>query len=153
LNLVDVAPKPYADLVVSSVTAPTTGGSGRPIQLSWTVLNDPARATGVTDTSAWNDFVSLATDSTGTHIAVQLLGSVEHVRALAPGGSYLHTVTAELPDDLPPGTYYAVVHTLGPYEFIYNQNNTGVSGPVTVTATPAPDLTPTQIVAPTTAQA
>ena len=43
--------------------------------------------------------------------------------------------------------------TGGPYEFIYTNNNTNVAGPVTVTLTPAPDLTPTQIVAPTTAAA
>jgi len=147
-NLFDVTPIPYADLVVSSVTAPPSGASGQPIQVSWTVAN---QGIGVTNISTWNDDVSLATDPAGSHIVLDL-GEFEHIGVLAPGGSYTHTVQAGLPDGLQ-GTYYVVVHTAGPYEFIYTNNNTNVGGPVTVTLTPPPDLTPTQIVGPTTAAA
>ena len=41
-----------------------------------------------------------------------------------------------LPDGIS-GTYYVVVKTGGPYEFLYTNNNTTVSGPITVTADPA----------------
>ncbi len=147
-NLFDVSPIPYADLVVPSVTVSPTGASGQPVQISWTVAN---QGIGVTNTSSWSDEVSLATDPAGTNIVVDL-GGFEHIGVLAPGGSYTHTVEVTLPVTLQ-GTYYVVVHTGGPYEFIYTTNNTNVSGPLTVTLTPAPDLTPTQIVAPTTAGA
>ena len=144
----DVTPIKYADLVVSSVTAPAAGASGQPISMSWTVAN---QGIGVTNESSWSDAVSLSTDPAGTNI-VASLGGFEHIGALAPGGSYTHTVNATLPDGLQ-GTFYVVVQTGGPYEFIYTNNNTGVGGPMTVTLTPAPDLEPTRIVAPTTAAA
>jgi YD repeat-containing protein len=147
-NVFDVTPIPYADLVVSSVTAPAAGASGRPIQVSWTVAN---QGIGVTNPGIWSDDVSLATDAAGTKIVADL-GGFTHIGALAPGGSYTHTVDATLPDGLQ-GSFYVVVHTGGPYEFIYTNNNTNVAGPLTVTLTPPPDLSPTKIVAPTTAQA
>ena len=147
-NLFDVTPIPYADLVVSSVTVPATGASGQPISVSWTVAN---QGIGVTNTSSWSDDVSLASDPAGTQVVLDL-GSFDHIGALAPGGSYTHTVGAALPDGLQ-GTYYVVVRTGGPYEFIYTNNNTAVAGPVTVKLTPPPDLTPTELTAPTTAAA
>ncbi len=48
------------------------------------------------------------------------------------------------------GTYYVVVHTSGPYEFIYTGNNTTVSSPVSVSLTQPPDLTVTSIQTPST---
>ena len=148
-NLFDVSPIPYADLVVSSVTVPKTGASGQPLAITWTVAN---QGIGVTNTSAWSDDVSLATDSAGSHVVLDL-GPIDHYGAIAPGGSYTHTVTPSLPNGLQ-GTFYVVVHTGypgGPYEFIYTDNNTNVGGPVDVSLTPAPDLTPTQLVGPATA--
>ncbi len=156
-NLFDVTPIPYADLVVSSVTVPATGASGQPISVSWTVAN---QGIGVTNTSAWSDDVSLATDPAGSNVVLDL-GLIDHYGAIAPGGGYTHTVTPSLPNGLQ-GTFYVVVHTgypavatdVGtPYEFIYTDNNTSVGGPVDVSLTPAPDLTPTQLNGPATAAA
>ena len=126
-NLFDVTPTAYADLVVSSVTVPPAAASGQSIALTWTVAN---QGIGTTSTGTWSDDVSLATDPDGTGI-FQDLGHFDHIGALAPGGSYTHTVDADLPDGLQ-GTFYVVVRTGGPYEFIYTGNDTGVAGPVTV---------------------
>src|SRR6185369_3055708 len=38
-NLLAISPVPFADLVISDVTVPSTGASGRPLAVSWTVHN------------------------------------------------------------------------------------------------------------------
>ncbi|MGA2035934.1 MAG: CARDB domain-containing protein, partial [Thermoguttaceae bacterium] len=149
-NLFAVSPTPYADLVVSSVTVPVPaqGASSQPLAISWTVAN---QGIGATNTSQWYDQVSLSSDPAGSHI-VAYLGSFEHDGVLGVGGSYTHNVAVTLPDGLS-GPFYLVVTTGGPYEFIHTNNNTGVSGPVAVTLTPPPDLAPTQVSGPSTANA
>jgi hypothetical protein len=142
-NFFDVVPMPYADLAVSSVSADAMASSGRPIHVSWTVANQSPHAIGTTNLNDWADSVYLATDPAGKN-NVASLGSFDHIGALAVGGNYTHTVSATLPADLS-GTYYVVVKTGGPFEFIYTDNDSAVSGPVTVTLTPAPDLTTTQL--------
>src|SRR5207237_1168456 len=121
-NIFDVAPIPYADLVVSSVSGDTTANSGQPMQISWTVTNKSPNAIGTTNTSEWNDSVYLTSDAAGNNIVANL-GSFDHIGALAVGGSYSHSVSATVPNGLS-GTFYVVVHTGGPYEFIYTYNNT-----------------------------
>jgi hypothetical protein len=145
-NVSDIMPIPYADLVVSGVTAPDVGASGQPLQLSWTVTNQGIATTNI---EGWGDQVSLATDPAGNHI-VAWLGSFDHIGYLAVGGSYTRTVTTNpLPNGIH-GTYYVVVQTSGPFEFLYKSNDTAVSGPVSVTFTPPPDLTVTGLSTPTT---
>ena len=145
-SLFDVTPTLYADLVVSSASAPTTAGSGLPMTVNWSVAN---QGIGTTNANEWSDTVSLATDPQGQHI-VATLGSFSHAGALSPGGSYARSGVVTLPEGIS-GTYYAVVHTSGPYEFIYTNNNTAVSGPINVTSTPLPNLTVTSIVTANTA--
>jgi hypothetical protein len=143
----DVVPIPYADLAVSAVTADATAGSGRPLSVTWTVSNVSPHALGSTNTGQWSDLVSLATDPAGQNV-VATFDSFDHIGALAVGGSYTRTASVTLPVTLPAGTYYVVVRTSGPFEFIYTDNNTAVSAsPVTVTQTPPPDLTPTRVAA------
>jgi hypothetical protein len=57
VNLFDVTPIPYADLAVSAVSAPVSGASGLPIQVSWTVSNQAPHAIGTTNTGLWADSV------------------------------------------------------------------------------------------------
>ena len=124
----------YADLVVSSVTPPPLASSGQPVAVTrYTVAN---QGIGTTNTSEWSDHVQLASDAAGQNIVADL-GYFDHLGTLAVGGSYTHTVTPTLPNGLS-GTFYLVVTTGGPYEFIYTTNDTTVSGPFTVTETPAP---------------
>src|SRR5207302_2022890 len=114
------------------------------LQVTWTVTNQSPNAIGTTNISAWSDSVYLASDPAG-HNFVAGLGSFDHIGALAIGGSYTHTVTTNtLPDGLS-GTFYVVVKTGGPYEFIYTGNDTGVGNQVVVSVTAPPDLAPTTI--------
>ncbi len=147
-NLFDVTQVPYADLIVSSVSVPATAASGQPMTVSWSVLN---QGIGVTSPSSWGDTVSLATDPLGQDI-VAGLGSYSHAGALAPGGAYSRSTSFTVPDGIS-GTYYIVVHTGGPYEFLYTGNNIAVSAPFVVSLTPAPDLTVTNIQTPSTVSA
>ena len=140
-NLFDVTPTPYAELVVSAVTVPATASSGQPVQISWTVTN---QGIGTTNTSAWSDNVYLASDPAGSNVVADL-GAFDHEGALGVNVSYTQIVDATLPNGLN-GTFYVVVQTSGPYQFIYTDNNSAVSAdPVVVALTPAPDLTPTLV--------
>jgi len=139
-SLLDVTPIPYADLIVSSVTAPSTAASGQPMTVDWSVAN---QGIGITNPGSWDDTLSLATDPQGQNIVANL-GTFAHTGALSPGGSYSRSGDVTLPNGIS-GTYCVVVHTSGPYEFIYTNNNTTVSGPINVTLTPAPNLTVTNI--------
>ncbi|HEY7119523.1 MAG TPA: CARDB domain-containing protein, partial [Tepidisphaeraceae bacterium] len=143
-----VVPIPYADLSVSNVTPDATGGSGQPLRVSWTVTNN---GIGITNTASWADSVFLATDPAGNNI-VTSLGSFDHKGRLAVGGSYSREALVTLPDGLT-GTFFVVVKTGGPFEFIYTQDNSAVGGPVTITLTTPPDLTVDDITAPVTALA
>ena len=46
------------------------------------------------------------------------------------------------------GTFYPVIITGGPFEFIYGNNNRAVGEAVDISLTPPPDLTPTTITTP-----
>src|SRR5262249_26738341 len=146
-NFFDVVPIPYADLVVSSVVAPPQASSGQPLRVTWTVTNQSPHAIGTTNLGEWSDAIALASDPAGNPIVAPVDG-LDHAGALAIGGSYTHTADVVLPNGLS-GTYYVVVRTGGPYEFIYGDNDAAVSGAVAVTLTPPPDLTPTQLLATT----
>src|SRR5262249_30672093 len=113
--------------------------------ISWSVAN---QGIGITNTGIWGDNVSLATDPQGQNI-VAYLGGFSHSGPLSPGGSYSRTGDVTLPNGIS-GTYYVVLQTSGPYEFIYTNNNAAVSGPIHVTLSPAPNLTVTAIQTPDT---
>jgi hypothetical protein len=148
-NFFDVTPIPYADLVVNSVSSDATASSGQTMQISWTVTNQSPNAIGTTNIDSWSDSLYLASDPAGHNIVGPSLGAFDHIGALALGGSYSRTAQVTLPNGLS-GTFYPVITTGGPYEFIYTYNNTTVATtPVVVSLTPAPDLTPTHLVATT----
>ncbi|WP_295529412.1 CARDB domain-containing protein, partial [uncultured Pseudacidovorax sp.] len=83
---------PYADLVVSGVTAPTQiiGDPGR-ITVGWTVTN---QGTGPGRISHWVDSVVAVDTITGAEI---VLGRYDHDGALAVGTSYQRSETIFLP--------------------------------------------------------
>ncbi|MHC4994061.1 MAG: CARDB domain-containing protein, partial [Planctomycetota bacterium] len=142
----DVVKIPYADLVVESVVADPAGASGQPLSVSWRVRNNPANAIGSTNSSAWNDRVRLATNPDGSGVIANF-GFFTHVGALGVDGFYDRAVEVTLPHGLT-GTYYLVVETGGPFEFVFTGNNTNVSNAFEVTLTPPPDLTVSDIVVP-----
>jgi subtilase family serine protease len=118
--------------------------SGQPLSVSWTVKN---QGIGLTSSSNWDDTVFLATDSAGQN-TVRTLGSFTHNGPLAPDGFYQRTVDAAIPNGLT-GTFFVVVTTGGPFEFIHTDNNRSVSAlPVEISLTDPPDLVVSDITAP-----
>ncbi|MCU0870895.1 MAG: putative Ig domain-containing protein, partial [Pirellulaceae bacterium] len=142
-NLLDVLPRPYADLVVTAIEVPAEALSGSPLDVRWTVAN---QGIGTTDLGNWKDRVYLARDAQGND-RVGLLGEFEHFGPLGVGDSYRRTGQVGLPHAIA-GTYYVVVVTGGPFEFLYTGNNASVSAPVQVIAAPLPDLRVTSVAAP-----
>ncbi|NET08656.1 MAG: hypothetical protein F6K16_28965 [Symploca sp. SIO2B6] len=126
---------PYADLEVSAVTTTGDVNSGQFVALSWTVANN---GIGVTHIPEWSDQVLITDDLTDAR-SWKSLGYFNHVGVLAPGEDYERSVQVRLPDGLE-GDYYFVVRTGGPFEFIYTNNNTGMSDVVDVILPQAPDL-------------
>ncbi|HEY4634688.1 MAG TPA: CARDB domain-containing protein, partial [Candidatus Limnocylindrales bacterium] len=145
-DVFDVMRIPFADLTVSSVTAAPTGGSGRPLSIAWTAAN---QGIGATNTSAWTDSVFLASDPAGASL-VATLGVFEHNGVLGVGDAYDRVAEVVLPNGIA-GTFFVVVATSGPFEFVHTTNNRAVSGPVEVELTAPPDLVVTEITAPPTA--
>jgi subtilase family serine protease len=85
---------PSPDLIVETVSAPTTTEEGSLIDLTWTVLNQgTAEADGI-----WVDNVSLVPIS-GTGTTIQL-GSFSYDRGLASGIRYTRTEQVRLPTKL-----------------------------------------------------
>ena len=149
-EMLTVIPIPYADLVVDSVTAPATGASGQPLGITWQVSN---RGLGQTDVINWGDTVHLSTDSAGVD-RIATLGELEHLGHLGVGDGYTRTATFTLPDGLA-GTFYVVVasgSSGGPFEFTFDDNNTGVSTAVDVALSPTADLELTSVTAPPVAE-
>ena len=108
---IDVGLPPPADLEVMTVVAPTNGGIGLPLTVSWTVANNGNNQTPV---SYWYDGVYLSTNQVFDTGASRFVGTVGHWGVLDPSGSYAQTLTATIPSDLLPtnqdlATYYVFV--------------------------------------------
>ena len=145
-HVVDVLTAPYADLVPTTVAADATAQSGELITVTWAVEN---RGIGVTNTVEWTDRVFVTADPTGVTGRRQI-GSSAHLGALPVGAAYTRTARFALPADLATGRYYVAVEAGGPLEFVFTDNNRGVSGPVDVlfVAPPQGDLEVLAVVAP-----
>ncbi len=141
----DVMTIPYADLVVENLVPATSGTSGRSLAIEWDVRN---QGIGITNTVDWSDVVYLSASPDGSNPIA--LGSFSHIGFLAPDGTYHRSGVVTLPEGIA-GTYYVVVQTGGPFEFVYTGNNRRVSGPIEVSLTPPPDLVVSDIVTPAVA--
>lgn len=150
LHTVDVMPKPYADLTVSSVTTSGDAASGKPLTVSWTVKNE---GIGVTDVASWSDTVWLSSNPDGSGVVAHF-ASANHLGQLGKGESYSRSVQVTLPEGLS-GTYYLNVRTNSgnaAYEFVYGTNNQASSLGVPVTLSESPDLVVQGVSLPTAAQ-
>ncbi|MCP4925155.1 MAG: hypothetical protein GY916_04335, partial [Gammaproteobacteria bacterium] len=146
-STLDVISMPYADLQVNSVSAVGAASSGKPLTVSWTVVNN---GIGITNSGSWSDRIWLSSNADGSGIVTQFSSS-SHIGALAPAGSYTRSVDVVLPEGIS-GTYYINVETGGPYEFIYTDNNTGSSMAIPVELSLSPDLVVSSLSIPQTAQ-
>jgi hypothetical protein len=156
-GLFDVAPIPYADLVVRRVEAPAEAQSGQTVLLRWEVANE---GIGLTDTSVWEDRVFIADNAAGT--GRRLLGRFDHLGFLAPGASYVREARVTLPVDWTGPTWFFVETPGnrspnpgafgGPFEFVFTDaGNTGRSAEVPVTLFPPPNLVVASVSMPATA--
>ena len=140
-HFVDIMPRPYADLVVSTVDVGAALTTGEPFFVTWTAANV---GIGQTSTPEWFDDIYLADNPEATG-AVRLARS-SRVGNLAAGDAYTRTVAVTIPLDFAitaetTADRYLFVKTAaasGPYEFIHTANNFSEAAPVQVTYTVAP---------------
>ncbi len=127
---------PPADLVVTSIAVPTTGQTGQPVAVSWTVANQgqfPA-------SGAWTDAVYLASTPIW-NISDPLIGEVRYSNSgLTTGQSYTSTLTAMLPPAIP-GQYYLIVRT-NVFGDVY-EDAAGVANGITTSAGQMQVIVPT----------
>ncbi len=104
----DVTQSP-ADLVPTTVTAPTTTTDGSSIAVNWQVKNQGGSAAG-----SWQDSVYLSSTPAITSRSI-LLGTATHTGGLVGGASYTSSLTAAVPATAP-GFYYVLVQVDSLYE-------------------------------------
>jgi RHS repeat-associated protein len=92
-----------ADLVATSVTAPTTATAGQSITVNWQAADPGSQPIA----GNWQDSVYLSSTPTITASSI-LLDAVPHNGGLSAGGSYPGALTTSLPG-LAPGNYYVLV--------------------------------------------
>jgi len=96
-----------ANLIVTSVVAPSSATSGQSITIDWTVANV---GEGATDVPAWSEVVYLSRDQIFSPSTDVFLGSFAETMALDAGSTRNRTATFELPFGLAE-TYYVFVAT------------------------------------------
>jgi hypothetical protein len=102
-GLFNVAPIPYADLVVKRMEAPTEAQSGQSVLLRWEVAHE---GIGLTDTAVWEDRVFIADNAAGT--GRRLPGPFDHLGFLAQGASHVREARVSLPVDWTGPTWFFV---------------------------------------------
>ena len=154
-----------ADLLVTSVTVPTSAATGDSVTVNWTVANNGA---GITNSNYWYDDVWASTGTTlgsgGTDV---YLGSLQRTNPLTAGASYAASLNVTLPQTLTAGSYHIIVATDRPltppnanptnpgtnlvFETNEDNNETTVSAATAVSSGAVPDLSASGVTAPTTA--
>jgi len=150
-TLIFITPAPTPDLVVSSVSQPTSCYSGIQIPVTYTVTNQ-GKAQTLQD--RWYDAIYISPDATLNMSNAVHLGTFEHNGILSVNDSYTQTQMVEVPISFMGDNHIFVVTDVTDvvYESLYNDNNTSIS-PVTlnVILSPPCDLTVTEVTAPQSA--
>ncbi|GAI94146.1 unnamed protein product, partial [marine sediment metagenome] len=137
------------DLSVPTVNAPTTGNSGQPVSVNYTVANN---SQGAVSDRFRKDYIYLGNNPTFDGTAVQI-DSVSYSTYNIPSkGSVALQKQVTLPNGIS-GAKYVFVKANGAASFSETTfaNNTSVNGaPINITLTPPPDLTITSINMPAT---
>lgn len=127
------------DLFVTSVSSPTTGNAGQPVNVSWTIANQGA---GSTVRTQWTDRIYLSPTQVLNSSTAILIGSFQRNGALNNGESYVQTENLTIPHTAQ-GNYFVIVLTDANGEIeecANNENNTGTRAePLTVNNS-LPDL-------------
>ncbi|MEM9185305.1 MAG: CARDB domain-containing protein [Planctomycetota bacterium] len=136
------------DLVVTSVSAPTSATGGDVVSISWVVENLGNASTGV---NAWSDRIVLSTDETFSIDDLSVIVPVDVPFAastpffppdpLAAGENYLGQAEITLPNTLDGDFFVLVITDINSEvnETFFEGNNIGSQGPVAI-APPRPDL-------------
>jgi len=135
------------DLIVNSVTVPSTAYSGQTFNVSWQIKNT---GTGSTLSNQWYDIAYLSQDATLDVNVDYYLGGVSNMSSLSSGQSYNQTSTFTIPQGLS-GYYYVIIVTdyyTALQESDENNNKGNNTSTMTVILTPPPDLQVTAIVRP-----
>ena len=138
----DVSLPPAADLVMTSVAAPTNAVAGQEFTVSWTVANEGVYQTSV---SGWNDAVYAATNPVFDMSQSVFLGAFPHYGILNLGASYTNSVGLPAPTNfLAPGSlsvtnYLFVVADVGDavIELTKTNNVLATAQPLVVQLPPA----------------
>lgn len=136
-----------ADLVVTSVTAPTAVEAGQEMTVGWSVLNQGDQDS--TPGRGWYDLVRLI-DANGNAVHSQY---VYRSQQLAAGASYAQSLSFTMPlsNDIPAGDYRVEVWTDG---FAYlsetdnNNNQLRAAAPLTVSLPAVADLVISDVLVP-----
>ena len=96
------------DLTPMALSVASTRVANRPVEVSWTVLNQ-GNGEGM-PAPEWWDAVGLSTDPVGDMTDIVLTGTLIRGRHWLPGGSYTRTRTVWMPE-VAPGDYYLIVYT------------------------------------------
>lgn len=137
-KVISVMPPPSPDLVVSSVVHSGDAISGNSTNVTWTVTNQ-GEATAV---GPWMDAVYLSQDTLLDTEEDIRLGRFIYEGGLPVGDSYQHTEQVTIPVEYMGDYYFIVVtdNTNTVHEGLGEQNNRGISQPITVTLTWLTDL-------------
>jgi hypothetical protein len=151
-NTLQITLRPVPDLAVLSVTTPSDGFSGQPMDLSWTVTNrGPATAEGT-----WYDSVYLSLDPQFEPDLDTYIGYAERPTTLTNGQSYTQTARLDIPAEVS-GLFYVFVRsdsTDRVNERGATNNNVGrAATPVSVWLRPPSDLVVGTVTIPTNAVA
>lgn len=146
-KVITILPPPSPDLVVSSVVHGGDAISGNSTNITWTVANNgEAPAAG-----SWTDVVYLSRDTILDTEEDLRLGRFVHQGPLAAGDQYQRTEQVTIPVEYSGPYYYIVVtdNNNNIFEGIGEQNNKGLSQPITVTLTWLTDLEISSVELPT----
>jgi hypothetical protein len=138
---INIALDSVPDLTITSVSADTTGIGGQALDVSWTVANSGAAASG-----KWNDGVYLSRDRIFDRNNGDIfLGTLRHLTGVASNGSYTINTSFDVPRGLS-GSYFVIVAADDSSEVFERNgelNNTNFTTSPTQITIPAPaDLTP-----------
>jgi hypothetical protein len=149
---------PDVDLVVTSITAPTSFTAGTPFTVSWVVTNQGSVAATA---DFWSDYVYLES-APGLpevpFIQQNVRNTIFDRSPLAPGASYTLSASFTPPAGISAGNYSLVVETDGGDKRLFpfevkdqpetNENNNKLKVPISTRA-PGVDLVVSSITAPT----
>lgn len=126
------------DLVVTSVTAPSTSYSGRKIEVTWVVKN---AGVGITTVPDWRDQLYIQPDSVFNVNSAVMLEYKSNISALNINESYESKMEVTLPEGIG-GKFYIFVYTdrNNSQLELSEDNNFKRSAAIQISLTPAPDL-------------